>query len=73
MLTANAPVAAVARIEERKSHSVALFQWSSNRVAVHARSDGMHYTRELVSGDAPHRTLRTIAVALANRASLNRI
>ena len=63
MLTANAPIATVARIEERKSHSVALFQWTSNRVAVYACADGMHYTRELVSGDAPHRTLWTIAVA----------
>ena len=63
VFASDAPVATVARVEERKRHSVALFQRSPNRITVDTPANGMHNSRELMPRYPTYRTLRTIAIA----------
>jgi len=54
MLAADAPVAAVARVEERERDAVALFERPAQRVGGDALAEAVHDTRELVPGHLAH-------------------
>src|SRR5215475_10696377 len=54
MLAARAPVAAIARIEERKGDAVAFLQRLAERIRRDALAEARHHTRELVARNPAH-------------------
>src|SRR4030095_17108230 len=62
MLAADAPVAAIARIEERKCDAVALLEGPPERIGLHPASEAVHDARELVAGHPPQ--IRALVVAV---------
>jgi len=52
VLSANAPVAAIARIEEREGDAIALLQRPTERVGLDTAPQAVNHPRELVTGHA---------------------
>src|SRR6266536_3426685 len=63
MLAADAPVAAIARIEEREGDAVALLEGPPEGVGLHAAPEAVHDPRELVAGHAPAIGARVLPVS----------
>src|SRR5439155_13163218 len=62
MVAANAPVAAVARIEEREGDAIAFLEGPLERVGLDALAQAVDDARELVTGHPPE--IRPLVVAV---------
>jgi len=62
VLAPDAPVAAIARIEEREGDAVALLERPPERIGLHPAPEAVHDARELVAGHPPQ--IRALVVSV---------